>query len=114
MIGLFYSSNAGANWRQLPTPTVNPGGQAGTNFALAIDPSNSNLVYVMGDNVAGGEEQDENGNNLESALAIFRVNAATNTVSRISDDNNATGNTGNGSWVHPDGRAFVFDATGGS
>src|SRR5258708_2898070 len=112
LIGLFYSSNAGANWRRLITPKVNPGGQAAVNLALAIDPNNSNLVYVMGDNVAGGGEQDMNGNNLESALAIFRVNAATNTASRISDDNNATGNTGNGSFVHADGRAFAFDANG--
>jgi autotransporter-associated beta strand protein len=117
LIGLFYSSNAGATWRELGTPNVNPpnvnpGGQAGINLGLAIDPNNGNLVYVMGDNVAGGGAQDENGNGLESALAIFRVNAATNTASRISDDNNATGNTANGSWVHADGRVFAFDANG--
>ncbi|SRR5258708_4511690 len=83
------------------------------DLAVAIDPNNSNLVYVLGDNVAGGGEQDEPANNLrESALAIVRVNAATNTVSQISDDNNATGNTGNGSFVHADGRAFAFDANG--
>jgi photosystem II stability/assembly factor-like uncharacterized protein len=112
LVGLFYSNNAGATWRQLTTPNVNPGRQAGTNLALAIDPNNSNLIYVMGDSVSGGGEQDMNGNNLESALAIFRVNAATNTASRISDDNNATGNTANGSFVHADGRVFAFGANG--
>jgi hypothetical protein len=58
LVGLFYSNNAGATWSQLTTPNVNPGRQAGTNFALAIDPNNSNLVYVMGDNVAGGGARD--------------------------------------------------------
>ena len=112
LIGLFYSVNGGASWRQLTAPNVNPGGQAGTDLALAIDPNNSSLVYIMGDNVAGGEEQDENGNGLQSGLAIFRVNAVTNTASRMSDDNNAMGNTANGSFVHADGRVFAFDANG--
>jgi len=106
LVGLFYSSNAGATWSQLITPDVNPGRQAGTNLALAIDPNNSNLVYVMGDSVG------TTANGLASALAIFRVDAAANTDSRMSDDNGATGNTANGSWVHSDGRVFAFDANG--
>jgi hypothetical protein len=111
--GLFYSNNAGATWRQLITPIVNPGRQAAINFALAIDPTNSNLVYVMGDNVAGGGGQDEPANNLtESALAIFRVNAATDVGSLISDENGETGNTANGSFVHADGRVLAFEPNG--
>ena len=112
LIGLFYSSNGGANWQQLSTPNVNPGGQAQTNFALAIDPANNNLIYIMGDAADPGTEQDQPTLDRDNALAIFRVNAATNTVSRISDDNGATGNTANGSFVHPDGRAFAFAANG--
>ncbi len=105
LLGLFYSKDAGANWRLLPmqaTPAIYP---QGTNFALAIDPYNSSLVYVMGTNVSAKNDK------LQAALAIYRVNAATNTFAKMSDDN-GKGNTANGSWVHPDGRAFAFDVNG--
>src|SRR5262245_38646692 len=95
VLGLFYSNNAGANWRQLTTPPAFP---SGNNLAIAIDPNNNNLVYVMRTNVAVANP------NLYSALAIYRVNATTNSYSRMSDDNGGKGNTGNGSYVHPDGR----------
>ncbi len=101
LLGLFYSKDAGANWRLLPmqaTPAIYP---QGTNFALAIDPNNTSLVYVMGTNVSAKNDK------LQAALAIYRINAATNTFAKMSDDN-GKGNTANGSWVHPDGRAFAF------
>jgi hypothetical protein len=105
LLGLFYSKDEGASWRLLPpraTPAVFP---QGTNFAIAIDPKNSSLVYVMGTNVSAKNDK------LQAALAIYRVNAATNTFAKMSDDN-GKGNTANGSWVHPDGRAFAFDVNG--
>jgi hypothetical protein len=55
--GLFWSGNSGATWTQLPTPTLNNGGQAPVNFAIAIDPNNTNFVYVSGDRIAGLSDQ---------------------------------------------------------
>jgi autotransporter-associated beta strand protein len=95
--GLFWSGNSGATWTQLPTPTLNNGGQAPVNFAIAIDPNNTNLVYVAGDVTAANP----------STVTAFRINANTLAVSSITD-----ANTGNGSTVHADSRDIVFDANG--
>jgi autotransporter-associated beta strand protein len=95
--GLFWSGNSGATWTQLPTPTLNPGGQAPVNFAIAIDPNNTNLVYVAGDRITA----------LPFTVSAFRINANTLAVSSITD-----GNTGNGSTVHADSRDITFDANG--
>ena len=103
--GLFYSNTAGASWTTLTAPAVNGGGQAPLNFSLAIDPTSSNLVYVMGDN-------NFSTNGGINALSIVRVNATTNTATSLTDDNGVPTNTGNGSTVHPDGRALAFDSNG--
>jgi autotransporter-associated beta strand protein len=95
--GLFWSGNSGATWTQLPTPTLNPGGQAPVNFAIAIDPNNTNLVYVAGDRITA----------LPFTVSAFRINANTLAVSSITN-----GNTGNGSTVHADSRDITFDANG--
>src|SRR5262249_56098164 len=45
--GLFWSGNSGATWTQLPTPALNDGVmQAPLNFAIAIDPTNKNLISL--------------------------------------------------------------------
>ena len=95
--GLFWSGNSGATWTQLPTPNLNPGGQAPVNFAIAIDPNNTNLVYVSGDRITANP----------FTVSAFRINANTLAVSSITD-----GNTGNGSTVHADSRDITFDANG--
>ncbi len=46
--GLFWSGNSGANWTTLTVPGLNNGGQAPVNFAITIDPNNTNLVYRLG------------------------------------------------------------------
>jgi hypothetical protein len=54
-IGLFWSGNSGATWTPnlFPAaPALNNGGMAPVNFAIAIDPNNTNLVYVAGDRIA--------------------------------------------------------------
>src|SRR5262249_41619170 len=101
-IGLFWSGNSGATWTPLPTPALNtippgPLGQAPVNFAIAIDPKNTNLVYVSGDSIAASP----------FTVTAFRIDANTLAVSSITD-----GNTGNGSTVHSDSRAITFDANG--
>ena len=51
LVGIYLSQNSGATWASMTTnlPDTNPGGQASTNLAVAIDPSNPNIVYVAGD-----------------------------------------------------------------
>jgi hypothetical protein len=96
--GLFWSGNSGAAWTQLPTPALNDGVmQAPLNFAIAIDPTNKNLVYVTGDGI----------NSAPFTLPAFRIDATTLTFSSITD-----AGTGNGSTVHSDSRAIAFDANG--
>ena len=96
--GLFWSGNSGATWTQLPTPALNAGVmQAPLNFAIAIDPTNKNLVYVTGDGIT----------TLPFTLPAFRIDASTLTFSSITD-----AGTGNGSTVHSDSRAITFDANG--
>src|SRR5262249_40447815 len=95
--GLFWSGNSGATWTQLPTPALNNGLQAPVNFAIAIDPNNTNLVYVAGDRIAA----------VPFTVTAFRINANTLAVSSITETN-----TGNGSSVHADARAIAIDANG--
>jgi autotransporter-associated beta strand protein len=99
VIGLFWSGNSGATWTPLPLPTplFNNGGQAPVNFAIAIDPNNTNLVYVAGDRIATNP----------FTVSAFRINANTLAFSSITD-----ANTGNGSTVHADARDITFDANG--
>jgi hypothetical protein len=96
--GLFWSGNSGATWTQLPTPALNAGVmQAPLNFAIAIDPTNKNLVYVTGDGIP----------TIPFTLPAFRIDASTLTFSSITD-----AGTGNGSTIHSDSRAITFDANG--
>ena len=107
LVGLFYSNTGGnpaPSWTHLTTPAVT-NGQAPINLALAIDPNSTNIVYVSGDN-------NFNTNGGINALAIVRVNATTNTATRMSDDTSAPVNTSNGSTTHPDSRVLLFDANG--
>ena len=97
-VGIFWSGNSGMTWKQLPLPlpATNAGQMAPYNFAIAIDPSNPNLVYVSGD--------------LEPTtvtLPVFRINMTTSTFDSIT-----LANTGNNSAVHPDSIAMAFDANG--
>ena len=103
LTGLFLSKDSGSTWSSLPVPSTNPGGQAPANFAVAVDPNNPDLVYVSGDyNFFTGLY----------AVAAFRVDASDNTITDLTDIGTGPVNTNNGSTVHPDSRALVFDANG--
>jgi autotransporter-associated beta strand protein len=98
--GLFWSGNSGANWTSLTVPTpLNPGMQVPINFAITIDPSNPNLVYVSGDRIV----------NAPFTVTAFRIDAinSPNIFTSITD-----ANTANNSSVHADSRALTFDANG--
>ena len=43
---------ARARGRRSPCPHINPGRQASTDFAIAVDPTNPDVVYVAGDRIA--------------------------------------------------------------
>jgi autotransporter-associated beta strand protein len=97
--GLFWSGNSGTSWTSLAVPTINPGNQAPTNFAITIDPNHTNLVYVSGDAFQV----------TPFTVTAFRIDAVNTpgTATSITD-----GNTSNGSTVHADSRSLTFDANG--
>ena len=103
MTGVALSKTFGisGNWVNLDVPQVvpqvNSGGQAGVNLAIAIDPKNTNILYVAGDAVGGNDV----------SLAAYRVvyDPVANTadaapLSFISSVRDTA--------VHADARAFAF------
>ena len=103
MAGVFLSTDGGTNWTQLNVPQTNPTRQALTNFAIALDPTNSGVVYVTGAIY----------NASPFTVTAYRVTTAGATP--ISDNNDGTtptppNNTANRTSVHGDSRAIAFDA----
>lgn len=103
LTGLFYSNNANAaspTWAALPAaqlPVINNGQQAAPNFAIAIDPNHTNLVYVSGDRIAADP----------FTVTAFRADFTALNSTSLTD-----GNTSDGSTVHADSRGLAFDANG--
>jgi len=85
---LYLSGDSGTSWSRLATPAANPGKQGVVNLTLAIDPTNTNIVYVAGDA----------SNTAPFMVAAFRVQGNTSTP--------LIG--GDGSSVHADARAAFF------
>jgi autotransporter-associated beta strand protein len=100
LVALKLSKNGGApgSWVDLAVPNTNPGGQASTNLAIAIDKTNPNIVYVAGDVSA------------QITLAAYRVELRSDNSSVATSLTD--GGTANGSAAHADARAFAFDANG--
>ncbi len=100
LVALKLSKNGGApgSWVDLAVPNTNPGGQASTNLAVAIDKTNPNIVYVAGDVSA------------QITLAAYRVELRSDNSSVATSLTD--GGTANGSAAHADARAFAFDANG--
>ena len=101
LTGVYWSGNFGTSWTHFTsTPDVNSINQGSANFAIAIDPTNKNLVYVSGDELATA---------ANFTVSAFRLNAATPGASATSITD---ANTANNSTVHSDSRAIAFDANG--
>ena len=102
LAALQLSKDGGATWHALglPNPTVNSGGQAATNLAVAIDRTNPNIVYVAGDRI---EERP-------FTVTAYRVvlNSDNSSTVEILTNLGAT----DGSTTHADARALAFDAAG--
>ncbi|MFO1159378.1 MAG: autotransporter domain-containing protein [Reyranellaceae bacterium] len=93
------SQDGGATWSVMrDPPNTNPGGQANTHFAVAIDQSRSNVVYVAGDAIDASPY----------IVPAFRV---TLTDGNFTSAEITNPNVGNGS-AHADARAFAFDVQG--
>ena len=132
--GLYLSANptGGSAFKSLALPVaitadgftfgLNPGGQAATNFAIAVDPNNPNLIYVSGDRQAlsksqetqdpvdeEGQEPDSIGAKLYTAT-VFKIALQPDGTSRFEA---ITDNlTGNQSAPHADTRGIAFTADG--
>ena len=101
LVGIYLSQNSGATWASMTTnlPDTNPAGRHRPISAVAIDPSNPNIVYVAGDAKRTGA----------ATVPAFRL---TLTGSTFSVDSLTDDRTANGSTVHADARTMVFDASG--
>jgi autotransporter-associated beta strand protein len=103
--GLFWSSSpstGAGSWTALRTPAgddLNYIKQAPFNFAIAIDPTNSKLVYISGDET----KKDQ----TTYSLAAYRVSVADQTITGLT-----LANTANGTFPHSDSRAITFDSSG--
>jgi hypothetical protein len=94
--GLYLSQNVGGSWSALAVPDTNKSvKQAVVNLAVAIDPSNTSIVYVTGDGIDASP----------FTVAAFRVQGQTATSLALA-------NTINNSTAHSDSRGLVVDAAG--
>ena len=102
LVGIYLSQDSGKTWTAMTSnlPNTNPGGQAANNLVIAIDPSNSKIIYIAGDRSATSPN---------STVSAFRLTQAGSgfTVDTLTDQG-----TANNSTVHADARAITFDAAG--
>ena len=99
LLGVFKSSNGGANWTQLTDPVVSPASgfcnfQCLYDMAIRVSPVNPSLVFVGG--AAGGSSTPK---------TVFRSTDGGNTWADVSAN-------GAGSTIHVDTHAFAFSADG--
>ena len=89
LVSIYLSQNSGKDWTPLTSnlPNTNPGSQAEKNLAVAIDPTNANIVYIAG---------DRNADSPIHSLAAFRLTLTGNTFSVVS----LTADSGTGGMLH--------------
>jgi hypothetical protein len=114
VVGLFWSKSPSItpnSWITIPAPggpgstwgqTLNNINQAAFNFAVAIDPTKSNLVYVSGD------EGPAPMPGQPGPLPVYRIDASTGQSTPIT----GTGYTQDGSDAHTDSRTIAFNSDG--
>lgn len=137
--GFFRSTDFGLTWDTMLVPTtvesgvvtgLMPGGQGLTNFSLAADPTNSNMIYVGGDRQPAPNPSDPNSGpssatptssgaiNWTARLFSGSFNATSNatTWTPITDNyartNQASPSGVDGTSPHADSRAFAFTPSG--
>ena len=93
---LYLSQDSGGSWSALKVPDTNKGvHQAVVNLAVAIDTSNTSIVYVTGDGIPQSPY----------TIPAFRVQGQTATSLTFA-------NTADNSTAHSDSRVLVMDAAG--
>ncbi len=103
---LYLSQDQGKTWTQLTAPAVNSGGQGIVNLAVAIDPSNTGVVYVAGDGTGVNPY----------TVSAFRVDASG--VTPLTDAYEPGSTTtlasvyAGGTTAHADSRTLVVNAGG--
>ena len=104
--GLFWSGNpstAAGSWTALTMPTNNAlnfaPNQVPLNFAIAIDPSNSKLVYISGNQTSADQ--------TTYALPVYRISVTDQTITSLFH-----ANTASNTFMHSNSRAITFDASG--
>ena len=96
LTGLYLSQNGGSSWSALKVPDTNKGVmQAAVNLAVAIDPTDTRIVYVTGDGIPDSPY----------TVAAFRVRGDTATSITLA-------RTSNGSTAHSDSRGLVVNSAG--
>jgi uncharacterized protein with beta-barrel porin domain len=100
LVAIQHSRDGGATWTSLAVPDINPGRQASTDFAIAVDPTNPDIVYVAGDRIA-------NSPFTVTAFRVVRRADGTSVAESLTD-----GGAADGSTTHADARTLVFDALG--
>ncbi len=95
-------SQNGTQWVNLPVPPITTGNQAATNLALAIDPNNTNIVYLAGDTRSTPPY-------TATAYRVYATPLADGSgqIQTITDSGTADNST-----AHADSRNFAFDASG--
>jgi photosystem II stability/assembly factor-like uncharacterized protein len=137
LAGMFRSTDHGANWTAMDLPGtaegplavpfgIHPGGQGLTNFSIAADPTDGNIVYVGGDaqvkNVGpdgaqgGGDDSWPNSIGAENYTGrLFRGNAGVAPTGGIPSPQwtplTHVGTASN-SAPHADSRDMAFTASG--
>ena len=113
VVGIYRSADLGVTWTKLGFAgdgdgTLNPGGQAGKNFALLADRANANLVYASGDR----QPRPTSTGNLSGATdftgRIFSATYAPGATAWSA----VTGTNAAGTGPHADSRELVFDRQG--
>ena len=95
-------SQNGTQWVDLPLPPITTGKQLATNLALAIDPNNTNIVYIAGDTRSSPPY----------TATAYRVYATAPSDGSAQIQTITDSGTADNSTAHADSRNFAFDASG--
>jgi autotransporter-associated beta strand protein len=94
-------SQNGSTWVDLALPPVINGGQGSTNLAIAIDPTNTNVVYIAGDTRTAAPFT------ATAYRVAFDPSTGQSSFATLTD-----AGTADNSSAHADSRNFAFDING--
>jgi autotransporter-associated beta strand protein len=110
--GVFLSKDGGTTWNQLSTNNVVPGGQTPVNLHLAIDPLNTNVVFISGDaHQSCNNTPPTSFCSLFAGRIVFNPNTLGSAFSSLTSEGTGPLFT-NANTVHADSRAMTFDSQG--